>query len=89
MIFKQKSFFLTKFNKKLYKAISNSYIKMGRIKTQLIKRVAIKLVKDNPTRFKENFDENKALVTESAEVRSPKLRNVIAGYVTRLVKTKK
>lgn len=62
---------------------------MGRIKTQLIKRVAIKLVKDNPTKFKDNFDENKSLVTETAEVRSTKLRNVIAGYVTRLVKTKK
>ena len=62
---------------------------MGRIKTQLIKRVAIKLVKDNPTRFKETFDENKSLVTESAVIRSTKLRNVIAGYVTRLVKSKK
>lgn len=61
---------------------------MGRIKTTLIKRAANKLVKEHGNEFKENFDENKRLVYQFADIPSKKLRNVIAGYVTRLVKTK-
>ncbi|MBT3304557.1 30S ribosomal protein S17e [Candidatus Woesearchaeota archaeon] len=62
---------------------------MGRIKTQLIKRVSHKLIETHPTRFKKTFEENKQLVTESADIKSKKLRNVITGYVTRLVKTRR
>ena len=62
---------------------------MGRIKTKLIKRVSHKLVETHPTRFKKTFEENKPLVTESADIGSKKLRNVITGYVTRLVKTRR
>jgi len=62
---------------------------MGRIKTQLIKRVANKLVVLYPTKFKKDFEENKQLVMETADVKSVKLRNVIAGYITRLVKTRR
>jgi len=42
-----------------------------------------------PDRFKDNFEENKKLIAEVAEVHSKKLRNVIAGYLTRLVKVQK
>ncbi len=59
---------------------------MGRIKTQLIKRVSIKLVKEHRHEFKDNFEENKGIVEKFADIPSKKLRNVIAGYVTRLVK---
>ena len=59
---------------------------MGRIKTKLIKRNAVKLLQDNPNTFKKDFNENKKLVSSKAEFQSKKLRNVIAGYVTRLVK---
>ena len=61
---------------------------MGRIKTQLIKRTSIKLVEENKKNFKDNFEENKKIVGEYADIPSKKLRNVIAGYVTRLVKEK-
>ncbi len=60
---------------------------MGRIKTKLIKRVSNKLVRDHGPKFKKDFEKNKELVTQFADIRSKKLRNVIAGYVTRLVKT--
>ena len=46
---------------------------MGRIKTQLIKRVSHKLIETHPTRFKKTFEENKQLVTESADIKSKKL----------------
>lgn len=59
---------------------------MGRIKTQLVKRVALKLMRMDSDRFKKAFSENKKILTEVAEINSKKLRNIIAGYLTRLVK---
>ena len=62
---------------------------MGRIKTKLIKGVTNKLVEKHRQDFKENFEENKKLVSKFADISSTKIRNVIAGYVTRLMNTKK
>jgi small subunit ribosomal protein S17e len=61
---------------------------MGRIKTQQIKRVTNSLMKEHGSDFKEDFNSNKELVSKFVDVKSKKLRNVIAGYVTRLSKTK-
>jgi len=61
---------------------------MGRIKTKQVKRVTIKILREYPDRFKTDFDENKKLLGEIAEIPSKKIRNVIAGYITRLVKNK-
>ena len=60
---------------------------MGRIKTDMVKRTGKKLFKEHPKKFSSNFDKNKTSLDEVAEVRSKKLRNVIAGHITRLVKT--
>ena len=62
---------------------------MGRIKTKLIKRTTKKLVNMHEDDFTENFDENKQRVMKHAEIPSKKVRNVIAGYITRLKKAKK
>ncbi len=62
---------------------------MGRIKTMLIKRTVNSLLAKHPDKFKDNFEENKKLAEEVAEIHSKKLRNVIAGYLTRLVKKQK
>jgi len=59
---------------------------MGRIKTQLIKRVSNKLMKEHRDEFKRDFDENKKIVEELVDIPSKKLRNGIAGYCTRLAK---
>ena len=59
---------------------------MGRIKTKLIKRTVNKLIKDYEPRFSDNFDNNKKAVLEVLEVESKKLRNIVAGYVTRIMK---
>ena len=61
---------------------------MGRIKTTLIKRVSKQLIREHGKDFKKDFDENKTLVSKYADIPSKKIRNVIAGYVTRLVKQK-
>jgi small subunit ribosomal protein S17e len=62
---------------------------MGRIKTQLIKRVTHKLLERYPSEFTDDFSKNKELVVQFADVSSKKLVNNIAGYVTRLVKMQK
>jgi len=59
---------------------------MGRIKTQLVKRTALKLMHLHPNLFKKDFSENKTLLTGVSEIYSKKLRNVIAGYLARLVR---
>ncbi len=58
---------------------------MGRIKTQLIKRISNKLIKEHRNEFKKDFKENKEIVSKLADIPSKKIRNVIAGYVTRLM----
>jgi len=61
---------------------------MGRIKTKLIKRVTNKLVREHEDKFKDKFDDNKKVVTELTDA-GKKIRNIISGYVTRLIKAKK
>ena len=61
---------------------------MGRIKTQLIKRISSKLIKEHRNEFKNEFKENKDIVAKLAVIPSKKIRNIIAGYVTRLAQTK-
>ena len=60
---------------------------MGRIKTQLVKSVTHKLVKEHGEEFANDFNKNKKLVSELTDVDSKKIRNVIAGYLTRLKKS--
>ncbi|MBW2997755.1 30S ribosomal protein S17e [Candidatus Woesearchaeota archaeon] len=57
---------------------------MGRIKTDMVKRTTRKLVKAHPKKFSRNYEKNKESLKELAEIRSKKLRNVIAGYAVRL-----
>lgn len=61
---------------------------MGRIKTQLIKRISNKLIKEHGNELKKDFNENKGIVAKLAILPSKKIRNVIVGYVTRLMQTK-
>ena len=59
---------------------------MGRIKTALIKRLTHQLIKEHGSEFKTEFNENKELVTKYMDVPSKKIRNILAGYVTRLMR---
>ncbi|MCK9323031.1 MAG: 30S ribosomal protein S17e [Candidatus Methanomethylophilaceae archaeon] len=56
---------------------------MGRIRPTYIKRVAIELVNKYPQAFSRDFDANKEMVNALTDVSSVKMRNRIAGYVTR------
>ncbi len=57
---------------------------MGRIKTILAKRSGAKFIKLFPKTFSKDYDKNKQALGEVGKIPSKKLRNVIAGYITRL-----
>jgi small subunit ribosomal protein S17e len=59
---------------------------MGRIKTTLIKRAGEELFTNNPSKFSSDFKDNKTNLKELTEINSKKFRNIITGYITRLVK---
>lgn len=59
---------------------------MGRIKTKLIKRIGREVFKQYSDRLTTDFEKNKQIVMELVDVQSKKMRNVIAGYLTRLKK---
>ena len=61
---------------------------MGRIKTLLAKNTAKRLIKEHSQEFSSEFEKNKQLVDKYTDVSSAKLRNIIAGYIARLIKQK-
>ncbi len=56
---------------------------MGRIKTKMIKRLTYQLLAQHKDHLKMTFDENKAAISGDLSGASKKIRNVVAGYVTR------
>ncbi|HOI19008.1 MAG TPA: 30S ribosomal protein S17e [Candidatus Woesearchaeota archaeon] len=59
---------------------------MGRIKTKYIKRKTKELLSKYPDSFEKEFDGNKNSLMSISIIPSKKIRNIIAGYATRLVK---
>ncbi len=53
------------------------------IKPAYVKRISRALMERYPERFSDDFDENKEMVTLVTNVESKRVRNRIAGYVTR------
>ncbi len=57
---------------------------MGTVREKIIKRTAYKLVKKYPDLWTEDFEYNKRMLSQIAEIKSKVYRNRIAGYITRL-----
>ena len=57
---------------------------MGRIKTKHAKRKTRELLKLRGDSFSPNFNQNKLVLGKNAVIVSKKLRNIIAGYMSRL-----
>lgn len=57
---------------------------MGRIKTTFVKHVSLELFQKHATEFSTDFSKNKEIVNRLIDVKSKKLRNIIAGYITSL-----
>jgi small subunit ribosomal protein S17e len=60
---------------------------LGKVRTETVKRAARELVEKFPDKFTNEYETNKAAVNELVRAPSKKLRNLIAGYVTRLKMT--
>lgn len=59
---------------------------MGRIKTRLVKAATHELVEKYSEELTTDFNKNKEVVTKRVAASSKKLRNIIAGYATRIKK---
>ncbi len=55
---------------------------MGRIKTSAIKTLGEDLIREHGNRFEENFEINKKILGEIKPIKSKKIRNVLAGYIS-------
>ncbi len=62
---------------------------MGRIKSTLVKRSTKDIMASDKGSFSADFEENKRKVEQKVPGISKKLRNSIAGYISRLMKKKK
>ena len=61
---------------------------MGRIKEKWDKRMSLKICEQPRDGLKPDFEENKEIISKFEDIPSKKIRNIIAGYATRLVKQK-
>jgi small subunit ribosomal protein S17e len=57
------------------------------IKPSYIKSTGLELIVRFNDRFTNNFDENKQVVTEMTSISSKRVRNRIAGFITRKINT--
>lgn len=59
---------------------------MGRIKTKPIKSAGDELFDKYGESFSKDFSKNKLALPQHAELRSKKIRNILAGYLTKKAK---
>jgi small subunit ribosomal protein S17e len=59
------------------------------IKPSYIKTLGTELLAKQREYFSNNFDENKQQLSASAVIESKRVRNRVAGYITRKVNTKR
>ena len=60
---------------------------MGNVRPEHVKRVARELLRRHTDKFTTSFDENKEIIQSLTNIASTKLRNRVAGYVTRIIAT--
>ena len=58
---------------------------MGKVRTVVVKNYANMLLEKFPDYFKKDFEHNKKVLDEIAVIKSKKLKNQIAGYITHLL----
>jgi len=56
---------------------------LGKVKTDQVKRAGKELMSRFPAKFTTNFDENKRSVDSLTQGTTTRVRNQIAGYITR------
>ncbi len=58
---------------------------LGKVRPEKVKKIARELVSRHRDQFSTDFEKNKKALDSMANIYSAKLRNLIAGYITRLV----
>lgn len=58
---------------------------MGRVRTLMTKKMAKNLVEKYGDKFTDDFSKNKDALKQILMIKSKKLRNILAGYITSLV----
>ncbi len=59
---------------------------MGRIKIKAVKSLAHEILRQGEGKFVTDFSKNKQILAELVPFESKKIRNVIAGYITKDIK---
>jgi len=62
---------------------------MGKVRPRYVKSLARRLLETYPDRFSEDFESNKKVVAELADIPSKSIRNKVAGEITRMIKKMK
>lgn len=60
---------------------------MGKVRTEMVKRISLELIDKYPYSFESEFEPNKQFLNEIGLDVSKKLRNRIAGYITTVIKS--
>ena len=63
---------------------ASELLSFGKVRIETVKRAARELLKRFPDRFTGEFEADKQAVNQLVTTQSKRLRNLIAGYVTRL-----
>ena len=58
---------------------------MGKVRSDAVKKISREMIKRYPDRFTTDFEENKKSLEPLLVIPSIRLRNRIAGYITRLL----
>jgi small subunit ribosomal protein S17e len=56
---------------------------MGRVKSIAIKTLGDDLIREHSKKFSPDFESNKKALEDIAEIKSKRVRNVLAGYITK------
>ncbi len=59
---------------------------MGRIRTSFTKRLVNELLEKHRSVFNDDFNHNKIKIQELSNVKTKKIRNQLAGYLTKRIK---
>jgi small subunit ribosomal protein S17e len=59
---------------------------MGRIKTIAVKNLGNELIKEYGSKFSTDFEKNKEALSEIKDIKSKRIRNILAGYITKKMK---
>lgn len=56
---------------------------MGRIKSRFVKTLGDDIIKEYGSLFTEDFEKNKEILESLKTIKSKKIKNILAGYITK------